>query len=149
MDCICSIATLKLRRGDSPFGLRALGDPTVNAMMWDAEGTLWVMTNSGGVSYMTKQLKRFDYYSLISLSGTLELGREIGPLCEDQNGNIWVGTRNGLCFFNTQIHSLSEYTLKNVDARYDHSVACARWRPPLDRNLCGRVACAKPENMEQ
>ena len=107
------------RRGDSPFGLRALGDPTVNAMMWDAEGTLWVMTNSGGVSYMTKQLKRFDYYSLISLSGTLELGREIGPLCEDQNGNIWVGTRNGLCFFNTQIHSLSEYTLKNVDARYD------------------------------
>ena len=107
------------RRGDSPFGLRALGDPTVNAMMWDAEGTLWVMTNSGGVSYMTKQLKRFDYYSLISLSGTLELGREIGPLCEDQNGNIWVGTRNGLCFFNTQIHSLSEYTLKNVDARYN------------------------------
>ena len=107
------------RRGDSPFGLRALGDPTVNAMMWDAEGTLWVMTNSGGVSYMTKQLKRFDYYSLISLSGTLELGREIGPLCEDQNGNIWVGTRNGLCLFNTQIHSLSEYTLKNVDARYN------------------------------
>lgn len=78
MDCICSIRDLKtFRRGDSPFGLRALGDPTVNAMMWDAEGTLWVMTNSGGVSYMTKQLKRFDYYSLISLSGTLELGREI------------------------------------------------------------------------
>ena len=28
------------RRGDSPFGLWTLSDPTVHAMMWDNEGTL-------------------------------------------------------------------------------------------------------------
>ena len=48
------------RRGDSPFGLWTLSDPTVHAMMWDNEGTLWVMTNSGGINYMSKQSKRFS-----------------------------------------------------------------------------------------
>lgn len=107
------------RRGDSPFGSWALSDPTVNAIMRDKEGSLWVMTNSGGVCYMSKQLKRFDYYSLVSSSGTLDSNKEIGPLCENRDGNLWVGTRNGLWFFNSQTHSFSEYALKNSGMQYD------------------------------
>lgn len=111
--------TKTFRRGDSPFGGRALSNPTVNAMMRDAEGTLWVMTNSGGVSYMTKQLKRFDYYSPTSFSGTLETGREIGPLCESPDGNVWVGTRNGLWLLDSQTHEFSENIMKQSGIRYD------------------------------
>ena len=78
------------RRGDSPFGLWALSDPTVHAMMRDNEGTLWVMTNSGGINYMSKQSKRFSTYSL-SLTGMEKADKEIGPFCEDREKNVWVG----------------------------------------------------------
>ena len=106
------------RRGDSPFGLWTLSDPTVHAMMWDNEGTLWVMTNSGGINYMSKQSKRFSTYSL-SLTGMEKADRGIGPFCEDREKNVWVGTRNGLWFFNSQTHSFYEYSLKKSNIRYD------------------------------
>ena len=35
------------RRGRLSVWFMDLSDPTVHAMMWDNEGTLWVMTNSG------------------------------------------------------------------------------------------------------
>lgn len=106
------------RRGDSPFGLWALSDPTVHAMMRDNEGTLWVMTNSGGINYMSKQSKRFFTYSL-SLTGMEKADKEIGPFCEDREKNVWVGTRNGLWFFNSQTHSFHEYFLKKSNIKYD------------------------------
>lgn len=105
------------RRGDNLLGMRKLSDPTINAMMWDAEGTLWVMTNSGGVNYMPKQMRRFEYFSPADLTGS---GKEIGPLCENEDGNIWVGTRNGLWLFDVRTRSFTEYKLgKNPMMEYD------------------------------
>lgn len=105
------------RRGDGLLGLSRLSDSTINAMMWDAENTLWVMTNSGGVNYMPKQMKRFRYYSPTDVMGS---GKEVGPLCEDKDGNIWVGTRNGLWLFNVRTRTFSEIKLgRNQAMEYD------------------------------
>lgn len=103
--------TNTFRRGDNPFDSRSLSDQTINAMMWDAEGALWVMTNLGGVNYMPKESKRFDYYSPATLPGVLSAGKVVGPFCENKEGNIWIGTRNGLCFFDSVTGELSEYSI--------------------------------------
>lgn len=42
-------------------GEYAMSNPVVNAMMLDAEGTLWLATN-GGVNYMPRQLRRFEHH---------------------------------------------------------------------------------------
>lgn len=62
-------------RADNPADPRSLSDQTINGMMWDAEGALWVLTNLGGINYMSKQTKRFDYYSPAYLSGIAEQER--------------------------------------------------------------------------
>lgn len=105
------VAAKTFQRCDNPSDPRSLSDQTVNAMMWDAEGALWVLTNLGGVNYMAKQTKRFDYYSPVHLSETLGAGKVVGPFCEDKVGNIWMGTRDGLYFFDAAGNKLSEYPI--------------------------------------
>ena len=63
-----------------------MSDQTINGMMWDAEGALWVLTNLGGINYMSKQTKRFDYYSPAYLSGVPGAGEVVAPFCENKEG---------------------------------------------------------------
>ena len=107
-------------RADNPADPRSLSDQTINGMMWDAEGALWVLTNLGGINYMSKQTKRFDYYSPAYLSGIAGAGEVVGPFCENKDGNIWIGTQSGLYFFNTVTRELSEYHIGGVKSqKYD------------------------------
>lgn len=107
-------------RVDNPADPRSLSDQTVNDMMWDAEGALWVQTNLGGVNYMSKQTKHFDYYSPAYLLGSPAAGEVAGPFCENKDGNIWIGTQNGLYFFNVFTRELSEYSIGGVKyQKYD------------------------------
>ena len=89
-------------------------------MMWDAEGALWILTNLGGINYMSKQTKRFDYYSPAYLSGIPGAGEVVGPFCENKDGNIWIGTQSGLYFFNAVTRELSEHPIGGVKGqKYD------------------------------
>ena len=107
-------------RADNPADPRSLSDQTINGMMWDAEGALWVLTNLGGINYMSKQTKRFDYYSPAYLSGIAGAGEVVGPFCENKDGKIWIGTQSGLYFFNTVTRELSEYHIGGVKSqKYD------------------------------
>ena len=67
----------------------AFGDiHTVNAMIEDKKGTLWVVTaNKGLVSYDGNQMKQYltDRHDLVMSS-----------LCQDQEGNVYVGSNAGL-----------------------------------------------------
>lgn len=107
-------------RADNPADPRSLSDQTVNGMMWDAEGALWILTNLGGINYMSKQTKRFDYYSPAYLSGVRSAGEVVGPFCESKEGNIWIGTQSGLYFFNSATRELTPYTFKGFNnQKYD------------------------------
>lgn len=107
-------------RIDNPSDPRSLSDQSINAMMRDVEGGIWILTNLGGVNYQAKQTKRFDYYPPVYHEGMVYAGKVIGPFCENRDGNIWVGTRNGLCFFNTATQQLSRYEIGgHVNLKYD------------------------------
>ena len=104
--------TKTFHRADNPADPRSLSDQTINGMMWDTEGALWVFTNLGGMNYMAKQTKRFDYYSPAYLPGTQGEGQVVGPFCENKDGNIWIGTQSGLYFYDAATRELSGYPIK-------------------------------------
>ncbi|MEY8685685.1 two-component regulator propeller domain-containing protein [Bacteroides sp. AN502(2024)] len=112
--------TNTFRRADNPADPRSLSDQTINGMMWDVEGALWVLTNLGGINYMSKQTKRFDYYSPAYLAGVLGAGEVVAPFCENKDGNIWIGTQSGLYFFNATTRELSPYAIGgDKNQKYD------------------------------
>lgn len=107
-------------RIDNPSDPRSLSDQSINAMMRDAEGGIWVLTNLGGVNYLAKPTKRFDYYPPVYRDGGVAAGKVVGPFCENAAGDIWVGTRDGLCFFDVSTHQLTAYPIGGgVDKKYD------------------------------
>lgn len=99
------------QRKDNPTDYRSLSDQTVNAMMWDKEGSLWVMTNLGGVNYMSKQSTLFNFYSLQSNDdrGNMVSKKIVGSFCETKGGNVWVGTQNGLYYYNNSTKQIFPY----------------------------------------
>lgn len=108
------------RRADNPADPRSLSDQTINGMMWDAENALWVLTSLGGANYMSKQTKRFDYYSPAYLSGVSGAGEVVAPFCENKEGNLWIGTQSGLYFFNTITRELSPHIIGGLkNQKYD------------------------------
>lgn len=107
-------------RLDNPSDARALSDQSVNALMKDAEGGVWVLTNLGGVNYITKQTKHFDCYSSVYQNGKSDSGIVVGPFCEDSSGNIWIGTRNGLYLFDTTTLQFTNYPIaEKAGSKYD------------------------------
>ena len=69
---------------------------------------------------MSKQTKRFDYYSPAYLSGVPGAGEVVAPFCENKDGNIWIGTQSGLYFFNTATRELSPYAIGGAkNQKYD------------------------------
>lgn len=113
-------STNTFQRADNPADPRSLSDQTINGMMWDAENALWVLTSLGGANYMSKQTKRFDYYSPAYLSGVSGAGEVVAPFCENKEGNLWIGTQSGLYFFNTTTRELSPHIIGGLkNQKYD------------------------------
>lgn len=109
--------TQQFRRGDAAGGLWALSDSTVNALMRDVEGTLWVMTYAGGVNYMPRQLRRFNYYSIPLPDNASDAEKEVGPFCEAPDGQIYVGTRSGVWLFNPHTATFSGEVFRHLGMR--------------------------------
>lgn len=106
-----NVITRLYQRKDNPLDYRSLSDQAVNAMMWDKEGSLWVMTNLGGVNYMSKQSTLFNFYSLQSNDGrgNVVSKKIVGSFCETKGGNVWVGTQNGLYYYNKSTKQIFPY----------------------------------------
>ena len=115
-DCETSVFT----RADNPSDGDSLSDQFVNSMLKDAEGGLWVMTNLGGINYASKQTKYFEAYHSVNPNDKEDAGIVVGPFCEDVSGNIWIGARDGLYFFNTHTHQLTKHSLGKLgNKKYD------------------------------
>lgn len=114
--------TRQFHRCDAVKELWALSDPAVNALMRDAEGTLWVMTYAGGVNYMPRQLRHFSYYSIPLPDNASDAEKEVGPFCEAPDGQIYVGTRSGVWLFNPYTGTFSGEVFRHSGMR--HEVRC-------------------------
>ncbi len=93
--------TRQLSRFDNPSDyLGRLSDPMVNHLMWDADSTLWVMTQRGGVCYMPTPKSPVKSVSI----NNHETGRNqmLHSFCEMPDGRLWAGSDNGLLVYDPQ-----------------------------------------------
>lgn len=108
-------------RADNPsLASGALSDQLINDMLKDAEGGIWILTNLGGANYVSKQTKYFETYYSASSGNKDEAGIVVEPFCEDKSGNIWIGARDGLYFFDVRSRQLTRHPFGNSgDKKYD------------------------------
>lgn len=107
-------------RVDNPADPRSLSDQIINGLMRDVEGGIWILTNLEGVNYLAKQTKYFNYYPPVYREGRVVAGKVIGPFCENTDGNVWIGTRDGLYLLNTVTQQLTNRAIGGrADKMYD------------------------------
>jgi signal transduction histidine kinase/DNA-binding response OmpR family regulator/ligand-binding sensor domain-containing protein len=96
---------------DDPFSLDSLTTSLSNYMMADSRGLLWIATNKG-INIYDPVNKRFKY---ITAADGLP-GNAVVSLVEDDKGNIWAGTRNGLaCIYCKFQDRALTYSLAHFD----------------------------------
>jgi signal transduction histidine kinase/ligand-binding sensor domain-containing protein/DNA-binding response OmpR family regulator len=97
---------------EAPSYMDSLTTSSSNYIMVDSRGLLWIATNKG-INIYDPTAKRFKY---ITVADGLP-GNAVVSLAEDDGGNIWAGTRNGVaCIYCTFQDRALGYSLALFDA---------------------------------
>ena len=100
-------STQQMSRFDNPDDkIGGLTDQRVNALAWDKDSTLWVMTQMGGVCYMP-QIGNDVLLAHFPESGR---GNMIYAVCETSDGRLWIGHENGLGIYNPSTQLIDDYS---------------------------------------
>lgn len=90
-----------------------LSNNSVNAILKDSQGFLWVGTSDGLNRYDGRNFISF-YHSIYNASSLPH--NDVYCLFEDDNGYIWTGTFNGLCRLNPATNEIKRISPpKNID----------------------------------
>lgn len=84
----------------------SLRDNTIRCIYKTKDNTMWIGTNSGGLSYFNNVT---DAFTTFTTQNGLP-NNSIYSIAEDANGCLWLGTNGGLCRFNRTDHSIRNYT---------------------------------------
>ena len=80
----------------------SLNNDLIYWLQEDGNGRIWIATYGGGICYLEENDHHFHFFhSGNRLTGyPLNSFDKIRCLCRDSNGNIWVGSTNGILTFN-------------------------------------------------
>ena len=70
----------------------ALSDNAIYSLCLDKEGGMWIGSYFGGVNYYPFQWTYFE--KIYPREGFRDFGRRVREICEDNNGNLWIGTED-------------------------------------------------------
>ncbi len=79
----------------------------IQSIYQDAEGNMWFGTFGEGL--IEKPAEKFSFYG----KGEGIINTDIQSITVDQNKNIWLGSTEGLDFFNSETNSYTTYNSKN------------------------------------
>lgn len=83
------------------------GRSQVYAVLADSDG-VWAGTNGGGLIYF-HPAKAAKIYTHHAGSENSIIGNNVSALARDKSGNIWIGTLQGLCYFDKKAERFFRY----------------------------------------
>lgn len=90
----------------------------VNGLCKDHEGGIWVLTEHSGVIHINKRNKIFYNYSIPG-------NCMVNCFCKGINEHIvLLGTQNGIYQYDLEQKNLKEYTINNINLKYDVRSLC-------------------------
>ena len=89
----------------NPNNIHSLSSGATRMIHFDRSGALWVGTEGGGLNKFDKQTETFTQYG-----DAHGVPMNVNSILEDEHGNLWLGTGEGLCRFNQ--------TTERVDKQY-------------------------------
>jgi len=97
-----------------PLNVNSLSDNRIFKIFLDSKDNVWIATWAGGLNKFNKRTKKITRYSI---SRDLQKMNEalIYTITEDYDGNIWLGTEQGLYLLNVHTSAFKRYTHKNDD----------------------------------
>jgi Two component regulator propeller len=97
-----------------------LGNLSVNGLLQDREGFLWIGTESGLYQYDGSRFWKFGVKDGLP-------SEFVRALTLDRDGRLWIGTRDGLAFRGGQrTFSTVTYQQQNLTIPYDSGLASSR-----------------------
>jgi len=97
-----------------------LGERIINAILPD-DGGVWIATNGGGLKFFRDGQTLLSY---LNEGGTQSLADNfITALLKDSLNNVWVGTQNGISYYDTQKKAFTELyrRSKNIQSKISHN----------------------------
>ncbi len=95
--------------------IQTISNSTIQCILVDRLGNIWIGTYGGGVSYYNYEKDTFKYYKEAQSGDSLS-NNFVMALFEDSRGNIWVGTETGgLNMLNIKTGNFVRYKSNQAD----------------------------------
>ncbi len=79
----------------------------IHCLHKDSKGTIWIGTYGGGLNAFNKSTGAFiSYTESAGLPNNI-----VNAILEDEKGNLWISTNNGICKFSTQTKDVRDAVL--------------------------------------
>ncbi len=92
----------------------SLGGATVNSIIEDQQGSIWIGTATSGLSRFDRDTETFSHYKHDALNPNSLSSDRIKCIYQDQSGNLWIGTSGGgLNRFDFNRQTFKHYTEKD------------------------------------
>lgn len=88
-----------------------LSHRVVSSVVADGDA-LWVGTEGGGLNYINRKKAIAKSYIINSVQQNI-----VKSLTKDNNGNIWIGTYDGLSYLNTKTDQITNYEITENDGK--------------------------------
>jgi ligand-binding sensor domain-containing protein/signal transduction histidine kinase/DNA-binding response OmpR family regulator len=83
----------------------------VSSILYD-KGALWIGTEGGGLNYIDRQKSISKNYVINSVQQNI-----VKSLAKDKNGNLWIGTYDGLSYLDKNSGRISNYDISENDIK--------------------------------
>lgn len=85
------------------YNEKSLSNNSIYALLKDIQGTIWIGTYGGGVSFYNKLLYKFDHYYNYSENNIVNVIYEADE-------KFWIGTEGGLIVLNSRLNDYKVYS---------------------------------------
>ena len=94
---------------NDPANPNSISANTVSTIYEDKNGTFWIGTTNGGLNKFNKENGQFRHFKMEDGLAS----DDVNQIIEDDHGNLWISTSNGLSKFNPQTENFRNYDVED------------------------------------